>query len=115
MATKVTRQQLEEARHIGHERGAAAKAAGQFINPTAGATTHHAMAPYWIARRKALLEAFNEGWATGARTSTTGQEEDDVNVSTWCEDCGARLDTVSMCPSCIPNSERSPDELGEST
>jgi len=34
------------------------------------------------------------------------------NDTTWCEDCGARLDSVGMCPSCIPNSERNADEQG---
>ena len=30
---------------------------------------------------------------------------------TWCDDCGARLDVKSLCPSCLPNSERMPDEV----
>jgi len=34
------------------------------------------------------------------------------NDTHWCEDCGARLDSVGMCPSCIPNSERNEDEQG---
>jgi hypothetical protein len=34
-------------------------------------------------------------------------------MSIWCEDCGARLDSVQMCPSCLPNGERNEDEWGE--
>lgn len=36
---------------------------------------------------------------------------DEEEDSMWCEDCGAALDVKGMCPSCIPNSERNPDEV----
>lgn len=31
--------------------------------------------------------------------------------SSWCEDCGAHLDVMTLCPLCLPNSERMPNEV----
>lgn len=39
------------------------------------------------------------------------EDEADEEESLWCEDCGARLDGKGLCPSCLPNSERNPDEV----
>ncbi len=38
---------------------------------------------------------------------------DAAGLSHWCEDCGHILDSKAMCPSCIPNSQRNPDERVE--
>lgn len=35
---------------------------------------------------------------------------DDTEESAHCEDCGHWLDAKGMCPSCLPNSQRNPDE-----
>jgi rubrerythrin len=38
-------------------------------------------------------------------------EDEDDDDSMWCEDCGHILDPKGLCPSCLPNSERNPDEV----
>lgn len=42
-----------------------------------------------------------------------GGGQPDAEVSAHCEDCGAWLDPKRMCPSCLPNSQRNPDERVE--
>lgn len=40
---------------------------------------------------------------------------EEADGSHWCEDCGAILDELRLCSSCIPNSQRNPHERTDGT
>lgn len=64
-------------------------------------------------KRPSLMDPDGYMWDHHRDETTDALGELGLTRPLWCEDCGARNDAKGLCPSCLPNSERHPDERVE--